>query len=121
MSKETTAMEVRVTLTPARPDDLEFAWTVYAEAVKPHIAPYIATHFNREWEEEKEKAAFATWWTTENTSIITHTGKHTGWLHFEETDCEITLVNYCVGSEFRHQGVGSYVLALLLDSWSAKG
>src|SRR5579863_2904046 len=110
-----------VTLRQARTEDLDFAWRVYAEAIKPHIAPYIATHFGREWKDEQEKAAFATWWTLENTSVITHADAQVGWLHFEESDREITLVNYCIGSDYRHRGIGSQVLVYLLGMLGARG
>jgi N-acetylglutamate synthase-like GNAT family acetyltransferase len=104
-------------LRPARPDDCDFAWKLYSQAVKPHIGPYIAAHFDREWSDDEEKARFLTWWTPENTSIVTVGETGVGWLHFEETDAEITLLNYCVADEFRHRGIGSKVIGLLLENW----
>lgn len=107
-------------LRPAQSHDCDFAWKLYSEAVRPHIGPYIAEHFNREWADEEEKARFLTWWTHENTSIVTLGDAQVGWLHFEETDAEITLLNYCVADEFRHRGIGSKVIGLLLDNWKDK-
>lgn len=110
-----------VKLRPARPEDVHFSWVVYAEAVRPHIEPHIATRFKREWSDDYEKAGFMKWWTPENTSIITLADKQVGWLHFQESDEEIILVNYSVASEFHRQGIGSTVLELLLRDWAGKG
>jgi N-acetylglutamate synthase-like GNAT family acetyltransferase len=103
----------------ARPNDADFAWRLYAEAVEPHVGPYIASRFQREWREDEERSRFDTWWTPENTSIISIADQQIGWFHVEETEDEIILANYCIASDYRRRGIGSKVLRLLLDSWSA--
>src|SRR3989442_6194316 len=83
VSRVAPAVEETVRLRSARSDDRDLAWKFYAEAVKPYIAPYIAANFHREWEDDREKFGFATWWTLENTSIIIRGDVQVGWLHFE--------------------------------------
>ena len=108
------------TLRPARKEDLDFSWTLYSEAVRPYVGPYIAKHFHREWNDGHEKSGFAKWWTVDNTSVINLGDEQVGWFHFEETDTEITLVNFCVASKFRRRGIGSQVLKELLEIWKRK-
>jgi ribosomal protein S18 acetylase RimI-like enzyme len=118
--KQTATAIQDVAVRPAKLEDIDFSWGLYAEAVKPFIAPYISTHQKREWIDEHEKASFAKWWTPENTSIIMLGKSPVGWLHFEETDAEITLVNFCVSGEFRRRGIASRVLGMLLEGWKGK-
>ena len=105
-------------LRSARLEDVDFAWRLYADAVEPYVGPYIATRFQREWREEEERLRFIGWWTPDNTSIVTIDNEQVGWLHVEEAEDEILLVNYCIACEFRRRGIGSSVLRLLLDRWS---
>jgi hypothetical protein len=109
-----------VLLRPASYNDIQVAWTFYEEAVKPYLAPRLVVRFGRDWEHDRERANFGTWWTTTNTSMILLSQRPVGWLHHEESNSEITLVNYCVGLDFRRRGVGSTALGLFLNDLCSK-
>ena len=109
-----------IELKSARAEDVLFSWKLYVEAVKPHIAPHIKARFNRAWDDDAERTKFQQWWTPQNTFIVMADQSPVGWLHFEETDTEITLVNYCVAADYRRQGIGSTVLQTLIADWTKK-
>src|SRR5580704_9516131 len=103
-------MEEHATLRPAKSEDFEFAWKIYAEAVKPLITP----HLRRKWADDEEKRRFATVWRTEKSSIIMLGDKQIGWLAFDESGDEIVIENGYIVPEFQRRGVGSKVVRELL-------
>jgi ribosomal protein S18 acetylase RimI-like enzyme len=109
-------MDEHASLRPAKPEDFEFAWNIYSEAVKPHITPYL----RRKWDDDEEKRRFATLWRTEKSSIILLKDKQIGWLAFDETANEIVIENAYIVPEFQRRGIGSKVFGELLERWGPK-
>lgn len=109
-------MEQHPTLRTARPEDFDFAWKTYSDAVKPYITP----HLRREWVDDEEKRRFATLWRTEKSSIILLGDKQIGWIAFEEAADEIVIENGYIVPEFQRRGIGSKIFGQLLESWNSK-
>jgi GNAT superfamily N-acetyltransferase len=107
-------------LKSARKTDLDFSWTLWREAVKPHIEPYLARRLGRPWRDEEEKKRFAEWWKPDLSSIIVLDNEPIGWLASEETNENVTLHNFCVASQHRGRGVGKIILEAKLDEWKSK-
>jgi hypothetical protein len=116
LEKEEITMDINAKLRPARPDDYEFAWLLYAEAVKPYM---IANH-DHKWNDPDEKRRFSKIWRPEKTSIIILGDKNIGWLAFDETGDEVAVENGYIAPEFQRRGIGSSILGGLLEGWKAK-
>lgn len=106
-------------LRPARPDDIETVYVFWSEAVKPYVGPYIASHFNRPWEDEGEKLRFSEWFQPDASALILLDGAPIGWLASEEAE-KITLHNFCIASVYRGRGAGRIILQEKMKEWKPK-
>lgn len=115
MDKKARTLELRT----ATQSDLEFAWQAWAEAVKPHIAPIIASKFNRSWNDDDEQKRFSAWWQPKLASIITLDSIPVGWLAWEDADGVLTLLNFVILKRYRGLGIGSIVVGAKLNEWAS--
>jgi hypothetical protein len=116
MDKKARLLELR---DAAAGPDMEFAWTAWAEAVRPHITPVILSKFNRPWVDDDEKKRFSGWWQPASSTVITLDGIPAGWLAFEQSGDIITLVNFVVSPQYRHLGVASIIIGAKMHEWTS--
>lgn len=116
MAKQKRILELK----SAGKKDLDFAWTVWREAVKPHIEPYLLGRLGRAWRDEEEKKRFTEWWKADLSSIIMLDNEPIGWLASEESNETITLNNFCIASQHRGRGIGKKICEAKLNEWKSK-
>ncbi|MFZ3325425.1 MAG: GNAT family N-acetyltransferase [Methylocella sp.] len=96
--------------------DFEFAWAVYAKAVKPLMEPHIARVRKEPWVDAEEKRRFSTLWNPAKSLVITCDGVPIGWLSVaESTEC-VHVENFYIDENYRNKGLGTAVLSWLVSS-----
>lgn len=101
----------------ATPDDFDFAWRLYAEAVKPFITPLM----DRPWVDEDEQRRFSTIWDAAKTSIISVGNERVGWIAVDDTAAKVMIENVCIAPSHRQRGIGGRVIEKIVTDSRAKG
>jgi len=104
----------------ATPGDFEFAWSLYAKAVRQLIEPLIMQQRNEAWGDDKEKARFATIWDPAKALVLICDGAPIGWLSVAETDESVHLENFYIDETYRNKGLGTAVLSWLLTEYKKR-
>ncbi|WP_080292630.1 GNAT family N-acetyltransferase [Burkholderia pseudomallei] len=114
-------MEQQFRLAQATPQDFEFSWLTWSEAVKPYITPFLKANLKRDWIEEGEHARFRHWWTHQKAFVFFSGTERVGWCAFEENSDSVVVRNFCIATEFRRRGYGSRMLSALLSEVLPQG
>jgi GNAT superfamily N-acetyltransferase len=96
-------------LRTATSDDLAFAWQLYRETMR-----YITERLP-DFDEARHKANFVKGFVPEEVSIIVYGSKDIGWLQVSESAHEIFLKQMFLQTAFQRQGIGSRMLADLIE------
>jgi GNAT superfamily N-acetyltransferase len=99
-------------LRAATSDDLAFAWQLYRQTMR-----YITDRLPG-FDEARHRASFAERFVPEEVSIIVDGSKDIGWLQVSETEREIFLKQMFLQPAFQRQGIGSRLLADLIERGS---
>lgn len=106
-----TTFATSITLRPARADDLDFAWSIYAEGIQPFASAYYR------WDEADQAARFARIYDWRHSVIVQCDGRDAGWFTITRTERAIWLQQFFIAVEFRDMGIGSYLLERLCEEW----
>jgi GNAT superfamily N-acetyltransferase len=98
-------------LRPAQPLDYKYALDLYLAAMGPTTAELMI------WDEARQTASFARQWKQDDAHIIVLDDRDVGWLQAQETESVILLQQFFIEPDCQGQGIGSQVLARLLDGW----
>lgn len=100
-----------ITLRPAMIDDRDFAWSVYADGIRPYMAAYMA------WDDTDQAARFARIYDHRHSAIVLHDDRPAGWLTVVGHDSTILLQQFFIAGAYRGHGIGSHLLAGLCAEW----
>ena len=103
----------------ASSSDFDFAWEVYAEAVKPLITGYI----DRGWDEAYEKNNFASIWKTEDTHIAQYDGEDVGWFSYTiEGEGDTVRVDHgYLKASHQRRGIASIIANFIIEEARRRG
>ena len=101
-------------LRTARPDDFQFAF----EAKRAALGPHIAVRWG--WDEELQKEIHRKRWNERPWSIIECGDQAIGTVSVEEKGDHIRFGEFYLLPAFQRQGIGSSLLASVLDSSDAQ-
>jgi len=96
-------------LRPATTEDIAFARELYFGTMR-----YITDRLS-DWNEAEQVARFAERFLLEEVRIIVRDDKDVGWLQVGETDEEIFLKQIYIDPGSQNQGIGSRLVANLLE------
>jgi len=108
-------MAQNVELRPARPEDHDFALSLYLDGIREHAAPLI------NWDEEQKAERFSRQWRAELAEIILVEGEPAGFLMSTREAATATLQQLYVVRALQGQGIGSAALDLWLARWRGTG
>ena len=95
-------------LRPAIPDDLNFAWRLYRDSMKP-LTEELMT-----WKEEKQHAVIEAEISSGQASIIVVGGVSVGWMLVREQADEIELCQLYIEPSRQNRGIGSEIITGLM-------
>jgi GNAT superfamily N-acetyltransferase len=98
-------------------NDFDYAWKVYSEAVKPHIAPLL----KRGWEDHVEVDNFRKVWSLPTSHIITLDQIPVGWIGVLISGDHVEIEHLYIDSSFRGRGIGSRLVSELIKQWNQEG
>ena len=104
-------LESTVTLRPARADDLDYVWSVYADGLRPYLSAW------RPWDDADQRRRFPRLYDPVHSAIVLCEGAAAGFLTIVGHDSTILLQQFFLGPEFRGQGLGSHLLGRLCAEW----
>ena len=97
--------------------DLDYAWSVYSENIRPYIEPKLKDT----WVDAKQKERFLTIWRPEESYMITVDEKPIGWGAAKISDKEVTLIHHYIEPAAQRKGYSTRLLSELLKEWTGKG
>jgi len=98
-----------IELLPATGDDLEFAWSLYRDLMKPLTEEVMS------WDDQSQRAVVKQSLAHQGTSIITIDDANAGWLQVDDTSSGIHLGQIYILPALQNRGVGSAILKRLCD------
>lgn len=104
-----------ITLRPITPSDLDFAWNLYRQSMKP------LTEALMEWVDERQKQVVEGDVLGGEASIIVRNGHDLGWLHVRETIDALELCQLYVAPEVQNRGIGTVIVERLIGEARRKG
>src|ERR1700722_798703 len=102
---------------PATERDFEYVWSVYSDAVKPHITP----HLENGWHDTVEVEKFRKMWGPDGSHIITVDGTSVGWAGIVVTDKEVHIDHLYIERSHRGRGYGTRLVSEMTKQWSEQG
>jgi len=102
---------------PATKDDFEYVWSVYSDAVKPHIVP----HLKNGWQDAVEIENFRKMWSPSGSHIITVDGSHVGWAGVVVSDKQVEIEHLYIERSHRGKGYGTRLVSEMAKRWSEQG
>jgi ribosomal protein S18 acetylase RimI-like enzyme len=108
-------MPRQISLHQAKAEHYDFALRLYLLTMRPYLQELNV------WDEQQQRAIFATQWKREEVRIISVDGEDAGWLQFAELPTEIRLQKFYVSPQYQRSGIGSEVLSSLLATWRPTG
>lgn len=105
---------MQVSLRAATPDDLRFAFEAKRKALGPHIAA------RWEWDERFQKEIHRKRWEERPWSIIQGEGVAIGTVSVDVKEDHIRFGEFYILPEYQRQGIGSKVLASVLEKSDAQ-
>jgi len=97
------------------PADLEFAWGLYRESMKPLTEEYLA------WDDARQKRVVERDAASGQASVIMRGGAEIGWLRVRETADEVELCQLYVAPGSRDRGAGTAMVRRLLANAGGTG
>ena len=104
-----------IELRPATPDDLNFAWSLYRQSMKPLTVELL------EWNEAGQQAMVETALMSGEASIVLADRQEAGWVHIHETASEIKICQLFVLPIFQNRGIGTRLLNRFIAEARPKG
>jgi ribosomal protein S18 acetylase RimI-like enzyme len=104
-------LESAVTLRPARDDDIDYVWSVYADGLRPYLSAW------RPWDEAGQRARFPRIYDSRHSAIVLCDGDRAGFLTIVAHPRSILLQQFFLGPAFRGQGLGGHLMARLCAEW----
>ena len=108
-------MAKHISLRQAESEHYDFALRLYLLTMQPYM------HELGVWDEQQQRASFATQWKREEVWIMSVDGNDVGWLQVAELPTEIRLQKFFVLPQYQRSGIGSEVLGNLLAIWRSTG
>jgi ribosomal protein S18 acetylase RimI-like enzyme len=108
-------MTRRIDLKQAREEHYDFALHLYLQGMRPYMQELSV------WDEQEQRAAFATQWKCGEARIISVDEDDAGWLQIAELPGEIRLQKFFIAPLYQRSGIGSEVLSELLVTWRPTG
>jgi GNAT superfamily N-acetyltransferase len=103
-------MEIHVR--EALPADVDFARSLYFEAMRAMIEPIFG------WDQRLQEESFAGWFDLQEAGIIVADGRDVGWMQTRVNAREVFLGSLYVVPEMQRLGIGTYILRKLIDECS---
>ena len=104
-------LETAVTLRPARADDLDYVWSVYADGLRPYLSAY------RPWDEADQQARFPRIYDAPHSAIVLCEGRAAGFLTIVANARSILLQQFFLDAAFRGQGLGGHLMGRFCAEW----
>lgn len=104
-------LESTVTLRPAREDDIDYVWSVYADGLKPYLSAW------QPWDDADQRERFPRIYDAAHSAIVLCEGRAAGFLTIVAHPRAILLQQFFLGAEFRGQGLGGHLMARLCAEW----
>jgi ribosomal protein S18 acetylase RimI-like enzyme len=98
----------------ARASDYDFVVRLYLETMQPLLMQLKA------WDETEVLSRFKRYFRVRETQIINFDGRDVGFLQVSETPSEVTLAQIHIEPQFRHRGIGTFLVQGLLRDAAAK-
>ena len=108
-------MARHINLHQAKAEHYDFALHLYLLTMRLYLQELGV------WDEQQQRASFATQWKREEVRIISVDGKDVGWLQVADLPTEIRLQKFFVSPQYQRSGIGSEVLGNLLATWRSTG
>ncbi|WP_370156761.1 N-acetyltransferase family protein [Ferrovibrio sp.] len=105
-------LDAAVLLRPAVPADFGFAWSVYADGLRPHLSAW------RCWEDADQQRRFARIYDPVHSAIVLCAGEAAGFLTITGHESTILLQQFFLAAGFRGRGLGSHLLGRLCAEWN---
>lgn len=102
-------------LRPASDADFPFARRVKQDGLRPYVSEIWG------WDSETQDRRFAELWNPEVTSVITMGGEDVGYIVLEREGPHLLLAGIYIDGPWRRRGVGSAVVADLLEEARTTG
>lgn len=94
----------RISLSPAKDDDFDFAFETKKQAMGPHIVQKWG------WDDDVQKGFHSNYWNSKPWLIISINGEKAGTVSIEQKDDHIRFGEFYILDRFRNQGIGTQVL-----------
>ena len=104
-----------ITLRPITLSDLDFAWNLYRQSMKP------LTEALMEWVDERQKQVVERDVVSGEASIIVQDGHDRGWLRVRESIDGLELCQLYVTLEVQNRGIGTVIVGRLIGEARRKG
>ena len=104
-----------ITLRPITLSDLDFAWNLYRQSMKP------LTEALMEWVDERQKQVVERDVVSGEASIIVQDGHDRGWLRVRESIDGLELCQLYVTLEVQNRGIGTVIVERLIGEARRKG
>lgn len=98
-----------VRLRPSIPEDLDFAWGLYRDLMKPLAEELMA------WSEERQMDVVKREIIAGQASIIVAGEREVGWMHVREEANEIELCQLYIAPAEQNRGIGTEIINRLID------
>ena len=102
---------------PATERDFEYVWSVYSDAVKPHITP----HLKNGWQDAVEVEKFRKTWRPDGSHVITVDNTSVGWSEIVVTDNEVHIDHLYIERGHRGKGYGTRLISEMTKQWKEQG
>lgn len=97
--------------------DEDFVWSVYRDAVRPHIEPRLSSG----WDDAKERVNFLGLFKACDAHIISLDGAPIGWVGGTDDGKTVVVEHLYVTAAYRGLGYGRRVFEGLLSQWNQAG
>jgi ribosomal protein S18 acetylase RimI-like enzyme len=101
-------MSPRVSLRPARPEDLDFCRRLYYEAMRPTIERLFG------WDQGRQDETFARQWSVDEVTVIRHGEAEVGWLQTAGIDGAIFVKQIYLDPAAQNLQIGTSVLETVM-------
>lgn len=102
---------------PATESDFQYVWSVYREAVKPHITPKLKDG----WHDDVEIENFRNMWKAPDSHIVTVDELPVGWGGVVTSGNEIWIEHLYIEPGHRGKGYGTRLVSELTKQWNQEG
>jgi GNAT superfamily N-acetyltransferase len=105
---------VTIALRPAQSGDYEFARRTYYQTMRWIIERLFG------WDQARQDSSFADQFKLEEVRIILVDGREAGWIQTQVDEANVTLGQFYVVPELQRRGIGSRILATVIDEARSK-